>query len=716
MTSAGEADTNELKAACLTAATRAPLVPPPPSSATPAPPRSSEGLSSLPGRDPLAERTARLFEEHHREVLRFLRRRDPDLAEDALSETFAVAVRRAADIPVGRELPWLYVVAEHVLRNLQRSRRRAARVPEALHPFTVHTTQAPDVPTVGEALGELPDRERLLLTMTAFEGLSATEAADRMGIPYGSARNALSSGRRRLAIMLAAAAAVVLVVGLVGELADRARRQPLEVLASSLSQARIVHDVALVSHDEAAPATRNARDAAAAPVGRYERWSEGSGSRTRVRLPGGTEVVAQRGETLRAAARDQVDATGAPARRRAVREDLTALDATSPDAIAALLADPIAQQTAADGPTIDGHDTTTVRGRIADAAGAAHDVQVFVADDEPTVVRVRVRTATGAGAAATPPATVDFVAWTAVPRRAPAPTTPVAPRAAAPETTTPVPPAGGGNADTSDRAEAPARGRATATAESGTTGNVTPQALTAPQRVSPAAPRGTERAELASAPIVHVRQAVRSCVAPGTSSESCTDYGDREVWFEQSGQQRSRSRTRRRTGALRNEEWVSGSVRNYFTVSADGSRIRGLRQRQGDGTARRAQLPPEWRAAWLNQLAPQIAALRASPARVAELPAGPDVGGHSTKLFVTEQSSSSEAGTLTWSTVPYTVDVAVDPSSGAPRRITFRREPDGGARDVVTLEIATWEQFPAGLNARLVSRRFPKGASVRSYD
>lgn len=696
------------------------MVPPPPSSSTPTPTRPRGGLTSVPPRRDAdgPERAGRLFVQHHREVLRFLRRRDPDLAEDALSETFAVAVRRVDDIPEGRELPWLYVVAEHVLRNLQRTRRRAARVPEALHPLTSHATQASDVPHVGDALGELPDRERILLTMTAFEGLSATEAADRMGIPYGSARNALSSGRKRLAVMLATAAALVLVVGFIGTVVERVRtRGPIETLASSLASARVVHDVAVVSHDGTRTGGTEPRSAGS----RYERWSEPSGDRTRVRLPGGDEVVAARGETLRSAASLQVSSSETPTRRRAVREDLTALDAASPAAISALLGDPLAQRTAADGPTIDGHDTTTVRGRITDAAGVEHAVRVFVADDEPTVLRVRVRPTGGAGSAvATAAATVDFAAWKATPRRAAEATTPTSPVAAAPgvaadaSAATPT----GDAATAGDRAASEATQTAAASGAdaNGKTGAQHRRAPTRPSS-APSGATATINPKLASAPIVHVRQFVKSCYTSQNSGDQCTNYGDREVWVEESGQERSRIRTRRGTGEIRNEEWLDRAQRSYFTVSPDGSRIHAMRERLRIGdVASLTSYQQGWRGAWLRTLGPQIAALQASPDRLAALPAGPDVGGYATRLFTATQSATPMTSSFD-SAQPFTVEAAVDPTTGVPRRVTYRREASGArAGDLVTLEIAQWEQLPAGEHARLVAPKFPKGARVREYD
>ncbi len=45
-------------------------------------------------------------------MLRFLRARAPQHAEDLLSEVFAVAVRRADAIPAGAERAWLFGVAK----------------------------------------------------------------------------------------------------------------------------------------------------------------------------------------------------------------------------------------------------------------------------------------------------------------------------------------------------------------------------------------------------------------------------------------------------------------------------------------------------------------------------------------------------------------------------------------------------------------------------
>lgn len=186
-----------------------------------------------------SDRVERLFAEHAAAIRSRVARRDPSLSDDVVSETFAVAVRRAADIPAGAERAWLFVVADHVLRNQQRSRRRAAAIPGALALHAPTSAPAPSLPVVGAALSELPDRERALLTMTALEGLSTGEAAERLGIATGTAMNAMVTGRRRLSARLAALGVVVstVVFGFVfaeaAQAGARSTAQPQAVLAVS---------------------------------------------------------------------------------------------------------------------------------------------------------------------------------------------------------------------------------------------------------------------------------------------------------------------------------------------------------------------------------------------------------------------------------------------------------------------------------------------------
>lgn len=53
-------------------------------------------------------------------------------ADDAVSETYAIAWRRLEDMPAGAELGWLIGVARRVLANARRGRRRADALRELI--------------------------------------------------------------------------------------------------------------------------------------------------------------------------------------------------------------------------------------------------------------------------------------------------------------------------------------------------------------------------------------------------------------------------------------------------------------------------------------------------------------------------------------------------------------------------------------------------------
>src|SRR5918997_1686778 len=117
--------------------------------------------------DPDARRFEALFHANYPSVLAYaLRRADRQVAEDVVSETFAVAWRRLGDVP-SDELPWLYGVARRTLANQRRSeRRRSALIaklrheaPTAAAPRDIADTNAEHAAVVA-ALDRLSERDR----------------------------------------------------------------------------------------------------------------------------------------------------------------------------------------------------------------------------------------------------------------------------------------------------------------------------------------------------------------------------------------------------------------------------------------------------------------------------------------------------------------------------------------------------------------------------
>jgi RNA polymerase sigma factor (sigma-70 family) len=147
--------------------------------------------------------TADEFEAFYRtyqsRVLAFcLRRAEHDRAEDAASETFAVAWRRRDAIP--REpLPWLYGIARRALANQRRSAGRQQALAHRLASLPAPAFVPAGNHTVLEALARLPRPDQEALMLAAWEGLSAAEAGRVLDCTAVAFRLRLLRARRKLA-------------------------------------------------------------------------------------------------------------------------------------------------------------------------------------------------------------------------------------------------------------------------------------------------------------------------------------------------------------------------------------------------------------------------------------------------------------------------------------------------------------------------------------
>ena len=134
-----------------------------------------------------------------------LRRTSPEAVEDAVAETFLVAWRRLDEVPP-EPLPWLYGVARRTLANQRRARARRASLTTRLElELPALAPQSGDGRVV-EALGALSPRDRELLMLVAWEGLTPAEAAVALGTSAVACRVRLHRARRRLAAILSRAA------------------------------------------------------------------------------------------------------------------------------------------------------------------------------------------------------------------------------------------------------------------------------------------------------------------------------------------------------------------------------------------------------------------------------------------------------------------------------------------------------------------------------
>jgi RNA polymerase sigma-70 factor (ECF subfamily) len=156
-----------------------------------------------------------IFDRHGSTLLRFLARRvDPAEAEDLLGEVFRIAFERRSAFERDRASarPWLYGIAANVVAKHHRSEARRframARVP-AGRPLDEDPAEravaAADAGArwtrVMDAIGALPEAERQVLLLFAWEELSYEEIALALGVPMGTVRSRLSRGRARLATL-----------------------------------------------------------------------------------------------------------------------------------------------------------------------------------------------------------------------------------------------------------------------------------------------------------------------------------------------------------------------------------------------------------------------------------------------------------------------------------------------------------------------------------
>jgi len=158
-------------------------------------------------------RFERCFRDHYAELLAFALRRvsGRDVAEDVVSDTFAVAWRRRDCIPEVAQ-PWLYAIASHVIAEQYRSARRGRELGLRLVHEAVGGSKGTDPADTlalrdafAAAFAGLGEQEREVLQLIAWEGLTILDAARVLDCSPGAFRVRLHRARRKLAKRLEAA-------------------------------------------------------------------------------------------------------------------------------------------------------------------------------------------------------------------------------------------------------------------------------------------------------------------------------------------------------------------------------------------------------------------------------------------------------------------------------------------------------------------------------
>jgi len=150
---------------------------------------------------------AQQFDTHASAVFRlaYAELKDPQEAQDVLQDTFVVAWRKRQSIELidHSALPWLLTTARYICLARKRTevRRRTDTVPpERL--LDIAAGDPDDGLAVEAVLAGLESTEREVVELVLVEGLSYTEAAERLGLSISATGKRLQRARDRLRTQL----------------------------------------------------------------------------------------------------------------------------------------------------------------------------------------------------------------------------------------------------------------------------------------------------------------------------------------------------------------------------------------------------------------------------------------------------------------------------------------------------------------------------------
>ena len=138
----------------------------------------------------------RFYEEHRNAVFGHLvRLLGRQRAEDAFQETFLRALRGYPSLQHGRHLKaWVFTIATRVAADDARRRRPEAPIAEE----PAHEERRPAYAELEHLAGELPEKERAAVVLRYGYDLPYDQIADALDSTEDAARQAASSGVRRL--------------------------------------------------------------------------------------------------------------------------------------------------------------------------------------------------------------------------------------------------------------------------------------------------------------------------------------------------------------------------------------------------------------------------------------------------------------------------------------------------------------------------------------
>ncbi|HEY2518942.1 MAG TPA: RNA polymerase sigma factor [Streptosporangiaceae bacterium] len=146
-----------------------------------------------------------IYDRHAAEILRYAHARlGPSSAEEVMAETFLAAFRRRDKYDCSRSdaRPWLYGIATRQISKHRRTEGRHQRALARLHAEAAsedfadrsddRVTAQGLRPRIATVLAGMSQRDRDLLLLIAWAGLSYDETARALGIPIGTVRSRLN--------------------------------------------------------------------------------------------------------------------------------------------------------------------------------------------------------------------------------------------------------------------------------------------------------------------------------------------------------------------------------------------------------------------------------------------------------------------------------------------------------------------------------------------
>ena len=155
------------------------------------------------GRGSLAPRA--LVERHYRELYRYAfsvlreERAAEDAVQDAFERAFAALGRYSEErLRAMRLRPWMYRITLNVARNRLRQRREVPVEDPSVVGGAASDDGRDSVMDALGALGELPERQRVAVTLRYLQDLPYAEISGVTGWPEGTAKTLVRRGLMRL--------------------------------------------------------------------------------------------------------------------------------------------------------------------------------------------------------------------------------------------------------------------------------------------------------------------------------------------------------------------------------------------------------------------------------------------------------------------------------------------------------------------------------------